>query len=302
MAIDRTTIVRGPGAVQFAGAVLHDASGITAEVQIPTLDIPSSVAGVIDAIKTDQTGSVAITPCGEISSTIIAALFPHQSPVIGASCMGATDVPLVIHSRAGRKITFAAACLAAIPELILSPVATAFGAARFACVVGKGDAPEDDALWTEEAAAYAIADPSGSGIAGRQYAASWAGLSIPDTASGWRVGFELRLEPVVADSVGTVDYTLAGLTVRASCQPLGLSESQILTALKGHAARGSSMASANDLTLSAAGGLTVVLRNAGLYTGPLAWGASTLRAGELGFVAHRNAAGSLYSVALTPEA
>lgn len=298
--IDRTTIIRGPGAILFDSVTLHDASGITAEIQTPTQDIPSSISGVLDSIKTDQIASIAFAPCGEVSADILALLFPHQTPVIGSSIMGATDKPLVIHSRAGQKVTFTCAALSAIPELRLSPIMTAFGAATFAAVVGKGKAPTDaNAIWKAEAATYASGEPGRTGLTGHQYVGTWAGLSIPDTAEGWKVMFELALEPVVADSVGTVDYTLAGVTVRASCRPLGLSESQILTALHAHAGRGSSVSTANDLTIAAPGGLTVVLKCAGLVTGPLAWGTATLRAGELGFVAHRGAAGALYSVALT---
>lgn len=305
-ATDRTTIIRGPGAVIYDSVTLHDADGIAAEVLTPVQEVPSSISGVLDEIKTDQTATISLTPCGELSAAILALLYPHQSPVPGTSIMGAADKPLVITSRAGRKVTFTCAALSQIPELRLSPVATAFGAAQFAAVVGKGKAPTDtDALWKEEALVYAAGEPARTGIAGHHYTGTFGALSIPDTAEGWRVSFELRLEPVVADSVGTVDYTLAGLTVRAACRPLGLSEAQILGALKGHAARGSSMSSADDLVIAAPyGGLTVTLKAAGLATGPLAWGSATLRAGELGFTAHRAADGSLYKVELTanPEA
>lgn len=301
MATDRTTIIRGPGAVEYDGATLHDADGITAEIQTPTQAVPSSMAGTLDTIKTDQTATISLTPCGELSAAVLSVLYPHQTPVHGASIMGAQDKPLVIHSRAGRKLTFTCAALSQIPELVLSPVATAFGAAQFAAVLGKGKAPTDaGAIWTEDAAAYAAGEPSGAGLTGHLYSATWAGLAIPDTAAGWRVSFELQLDPVVTDSAGTVDYTLAGIAVRAACTPLGVSESQILTALHAHSARGASVATENDLVISANGGLTVTLKRAGLVAGPLAWGASALRAGELGFVANRAADGELYSVALTP--
>lgn len=297
---DRTSIIRGPGAVLYDDITLHDAAGITAEVQTPSQDIPSSISGVLDTIKTDQLGAISLTPCGELTAAILALLYPHQSPQIGASIMGEVDKPLIIHSRAGRKITFTCSALAAIPELRLSPVQTAFGEAGFAAVIGKGKAPTDaDALWKEAAATYNAGEPARTGLTGAHYTGSWGTLTIPDTAEGWRVSFELMLEPVVADSVGTVDFTLAGVTVRAACRPLGLSENDVLSALHGHTARGASLSTANDLTITAPGGLTVTLKSAGLVAGPLAWGSATLRVGEIGFVAHRSAEGALYSVALT---
>lgn len=115
---------------------------------------------------------------------------------------------------------------------------------------------------------------------------------------------ELATEPVSTDGVGTIDYTLAGVTVRAKCTPVGLSESQILSALPIAKGRGSSLRGSNDLVIAGDGGLTVTLKNATMVTGPLAWGTTTLRAGEVGFVAHRsfsnNVAGALYSVVKTP--
>ena len=51
--------------------------------------------------------------------------------------------------------------------------------------------------------------------------------------------------------------------------------------------------------ISATGGLTVTLKNASLVAGPLNWGATALRAGELGFTANVDtASGALFSLAL----
>ena len=63
--------------------------------------------------------------------------------------------------------------------------------------------------------------------------------------------------------------------------------------------RGASTAGDDDLVISATGGLTVTLKNASLVTGPLNWGATALRAGELGFTANVNtSSGALFSLAL----
>ena len=47
----------------------------------------------------------------------------------------------------------------------------------------------------------------------------------------------------------------------------------------------------------------MTLNNARLVTGPLAWGSTTLRVGEIGFIAQRSfsegVAGALYSVEIT---
>lgn len=306
MATDRTTLVKGPGTVKFGTVVLHDASGIQADIDTTTQTIESSVSGALDEIKTDQTGKVSLTPCGTISPAILAALYPHQSPAIGSSIMGGTDTALEIASVAGTKITFHAAALTKCPDLILSPAATAFAsAAEFAALVAKGKAPADEGgLFTVATTAYAGGYPSNTGLAGCLYTADWGDLTITDTIAGWTITVELAVKPVTVDSLGTIDYLLEGVTVRAKCQPVGPTEATLTAALPAKFARGQSVRSGKDLTITGTNpGLTVVLKDASLLTGPMAWGKTELRMGEIGFVANRafagEVAGALYSVMQT---
>lgn len=302
MATTRQSIVRGPGTVTYSSVKLFDASGVTAEIDSATKDVPSSVSGTLDTIKTDQVGKVTLTPVCGLSAALLAVLYPDwlRRPAVGRSVFGASDVPLVVSSKAGTKVTFACAALTKPPELRLSPVETAFGAAEFTALLPNGKLPTDASskLYKVEAAAYADGEPPRTGLTGLHYAATLGDLAIPDTLDGWTVTVEPRLEPVATDSQGTVDYTLAGVDVTAKCTPLGLSEAQILSALPALRGRGASIAGADDLVVKAAGGLTVTLRHASAVAGPLNWGAASLRAGELGFRAHVDAAtGALFDVA-----
>ena len=305
MATNRTTIIRGPGAVKYDTVTIHDADGISAEVETATSEVPSSISGPLDTIKTDTTATVRLTPCGQITNDLLAILFPHQTPVIGSSLCGSADRKLTVHSLAGTKVEFLNAILTGAPSLRLSPVATAFGQATFTALTALGKAPgEENSFYNVADAAYNMGYPDPEGLTGVQYAGTFGSLSIPDTADGWTVDVELATEPVSTDGVGTIDYTLAGVTVRARCTPVGLSESQILSALPIAKGRGTSLRGSSDLVIAGAGGLTVTLKNATMVTGPLAWGTTTLRAGEVGFGAHRsfsnNVAGALYSVVKTP--
>ncbi len=304
MAIQRTAIVRGPGAVKYGTVTLHDATGITAEIENATQEVPSSISGPLDTIKSDQTATIGFTPCGELSADILGVLYPHQTPAIGSSLCGSSDKALVVHSLAGQKVTFANAFLSQAPDLLLSPVKTAFGPAQFTALLALGKAPGDTgAFCAVEAATYNLGYPDPEGLTGVQYAGTFGSLSIPDTADGWTVSVELATDPVGTDALGTVDHTLQGVTVRAKCTPLGVSESTILANLPTALGRGTSLRGTNDLVIAGTGGLTVTLNNATLVTGPLAWGNTTLRVGEIGFIAQRSfsqgTAGALYSVALT---
>ncbi|MCL1922040.1 MAG: hypothetical protein FWG50_13380 [Kiritimatiellaeota bacterium] len=139
--MQRKNILTGPGAATFGGVTLHDADGISADIDSATQDIPSSVSGKLDTIKTDQQGKVTLTPCGEITQDILDALFPHQAPLIGASVFGAADTLLVIHGTDGRKLTFLNAALTGIPDLLLSTVKTAFGQAEFTALTAPAQIP-----------------------------------------------------------------------------------------------------------------------------------------------------------------
>ncbi len=302
MATTRQSIVRGPGTVTFNSVKIFDASGISAEVDSSTQDVESSISGKLDTIKTDQVAKVSLTPVGTVSNELLDVFYPSfvKTPVLGKSLLGATDVPLVVSSKAGTKVTFAAAALTKCPDLLLSPVKTAFGSAEFSALLPNGKLPDDASarLYTVAAAAYADGEPSRSGLTGCHYSGTFGELSIPDTVEGWTVSVAMNLTPVTTDSQGTIDYTLSGVEVTARCTPLGLSEGEILSALPVLSGRGKSLASTSDLVISAEGGLTVTLKNAALVTGPLNWGATALRAGELGFTANLGDGGALFDVTM----
>lgn len=301
MATTRQSIVRGPGTVTFNSVKIFDSNGISAEVDSSTQDVESSISGKLDTIKTDQVAKVTLTPVGSISQALLDVFYPAfvKTPVIGQSLLGETDIPLVVSSKAGTKVTFAAAALTKCPDLLLSPVKTAFGSAEFSALLPNGKLPDETpALYKVDAAAYADGEPSRTGLTGCHYSGTFGSLSIPDTVEGWTVSVAMNLTPVTTDSQGTIDYTLSGVEVTARCTPLGLSEAQILAALPVLSGRGKSLASADDLVISSENGLTVTLKNAALVTGPLNWGATALRAGELGFTANLGDAGALFDVTL----
>ena len=293
MSINRNTILRGPGTVVFGGATVFDANGITCEIESATQGLPSSISGEIGTIKADQTGKISFTPCGQISAAILAALFPYASAAIGSSACGADDTPCVVHGMSGTRVTLVNCCVQKMPEIYLSPVKTAFGSVELAAALGLAKGPTDDAaLYTVEQAAYDAGAPDPTGITGVAYAGTFGALSIPDTADGWTITPEVTLNPVSTDTLGTIDWTVASVGCTAKCTPLGLTEEQILAALPATRARGS-LIGGDDLVVSGAGGLKVTLHGASLVTGPLQWGNTQLRAGEIGFTAHRTFSGGV---------
>jgi hypothetical protein len=310
MAIQRANIISGPGSVSLGAVRLYDRDGIQAAVVVDSFDGVTSAFGVVNKFRRDRRVEVSFTPCGRCTAPILAALFPHQNPVIGTDPFGATDTAAIIHSLAGTKLTLHAAALTRVPSLKLSTSATAFGGAAQIIGILKNDtAPTaDNSLYTVASEAFAgTYDPAE--MRGGVYIGTWNpgdGAVTLTTADGWTVEVDLAMAPLYVDGHGTARYELTGVTVRARCQPVGVSEATVLGWLRlqgASAGIGASMLSGNDLVIAAAGGLTVTLKQAVLVAGPMAWGAGTLRIGELGWVAHRavesNTMGTLYTVALS---
>ena len=89
MGTTRQSIIRGPGTVAFGGVKFFDSNGITAEIDSATQEVPSSIVGKLDTIKTDQTGKVTLTPVGNLSEALLGVLFPAwmQTPPSITCCM-----------------------------------------------------------------------------------------------------------------------------------------------------------------------------------------------------------------------
>lgn len=301
--ITRQAIYRGPGAAVIGTTTIHDKGGITAEIEQAAQEITASVSGPLDTIATDRQGKIKLTPAGELSTAVLAALFPHQTPVFGSSLYGSvatpgTDVPLEIFGMDGKTLKFFNAGLTGIPPIFLSSIKTAFGEAEWTALVANGKLPgEADDFYTTTTTVYNKGYPSATGITGHAYSVTWGELDITDmTGDGAVVTPELGSEDVTTDRAGTIDKLLSSLAVRATLVPLGFSAADILTMRNISAARGSSLAGDGDLVITSSTGLIVTLKNAALVSGPCQWGASTLRVGQIGFQAHRDTAGLLYSV------
>ena len=312
----RESILRGPGSLTYDSQTVFDRDGIDAAITPTEFEILTSLHGRVDSRLADAVGEVSCIPSGRATAGLLAMLFPYGNPTIGASMGGATDKPLVVHSLSGRKLTLHAAYLTALPQLRLSARQTLFGSAATWTAVLKNNTARSAAN-----SMYTIADEAWSGtynpadVKTLPHTAAWGATAPWDaikTAEGWTIDFEIGTEPVMDDSEGTIDHILTSVTARARCRPIGLTESNVLDALKVQGpgnAIGSTRITGNNLVIQAAGGVTVTLHNAGLVEGPVRWGNTDLRIGEIGFVAHRSFSGAVpgpagvpgpvYSVAMT---
>lgn len=316
MPIARTSIITGPAIVQYRGATFITKEDIKLTIGLEVFDISTSILGKVDERVKERVAQVTLTPSGEWEN--LGVLWPYAAMAFGKSIFdgasyggSAGDLPLVIHTIAGRKLTFAAAAITKLPDIILSATKSLIGPVTFTCI-GKDNTAwsADDSFLKEEAAA--LANPSSTfdpaNIKTQPYSAAW-GSSPWDafvTAGGFNVSFNLRTQPIETDSDGVVDHRFADIQVEAKCQPLGISEVQLrdALALQGTGvARGRSQKSVgNDLVITGADeAVEITLTKASMRSGGMDFGAASPRIGEVIFSANRNftsgAADPLFAIA-----
>lgn len=294
MTIDRSSIVLGPGIVTFDSQVFYSKDDIIATPMIDTFDVMTSMFGKVDERLDNIQWEVTFTPAGQWTAGHIGVLWPYSNPVVGASIYGATDKDLVINGLNGQKMTLKAAAVTQMPSIRLSAKETAIGQVTFIAIGTKNTA------WTDTAkrsavAAEAFSDTSFAPTAIKTvpYTSTW-GVSPWDTfetEDGWTIDFELDLQEISTDSEGIVDRRIGNASgVIARCVPVGKSESQLETLLKLQGTgitRGVSLGgNKNDLVIT--GGSTnpkITINQAAPKAGPLRWGSTVVRGGEVAFVA-----------------
>jgi len=299
--VTRQQIIRGPGRVTVGSLVIDDKDQINCVMESTRDDINTSLRGKVDEIATDNIIHTTLTPFGAVTQGLLDFFYKWQPTDIGASVFGNVDVPMLIHSRRGTKLTLVNSSLTKPPPLYLSPTKTPFGQIEITSLLGltayAGDIEAFSKLTTEAFPEIVQEKPK----TGAAYFGTYGGFSINDTEDGWTIEWELLLTPEKTSNRGTIDYTVKGVKVTAKCVPVDKTEADIIGALPINKKLGSSLATGDDLVISPLGdpGLIVTLKNASLVSGPLNWGSDKRRIGELVWQANLDATTSkLYTVAI----
>lgn len=289
--INRTSIITGPALVTFGGQTFWSKGDITLKPNNKNFKVATSAFGDVDERTEDKSMEISFEPDGRFTDGLAAVLWPYAAMPIGTSVFGGSDSPLVIHSRAGTKVTVHNAALTKTPDLRLGVSKTIQGSLTFTGLLKNSTDP------TDAAAYYTVTTESYPGDTGFDigdiktlaYDSAWGGSAPWSsflTQEGWEVSFDLSLAPQMVDGLGTVDMSLQSLGVTARAIPVGPTEAQILTSMGNTRALGASVASANDLIVSATG-LYFSLSKAGLRSAELGYGAERKRAGQLEWFATR---------------
>ncbi len=292
MSINRSTIVQGPAIVKFDGAVLYTPGDVNVDVGLETFPIMSSIHGRITRRVKQRLVSVSLTAIGEWKDQ--AKIWPHVNAAVGTRFYGSTDKPLQIHSKAGRLLEFACAGISKQPPLNLSSVKTIHGPMEFLCSGGNNESwSAADNLWTDTASAFADTSINRDSILTQPYAVAWGDTSPFDaikTKEGVIIDPSTEWDPIETDDDGIVEYELKDVDIVTKLIPLGISVSQLLTALALQGSgneRGRDLGdSAHDLVITGAG-VAITQYQASMQKAPLRYGLAVPRAGEIEFVSTR---------------
>jgi hypothetical protein len=223
---DRTTIVRGPCKIAYDSATFYSKGGVSLTMTTSTFDKETDAYGIVNKAKTDFQVVVEFEPVGEIEHLTV--LFPHASTTIGASIYGSTDKPLVI-TAADATYTINNAAVTQMPSIRCSANNTAFGSVQFTGIVDKSGNPSLLADYYAVGAGASIgAAFLASSIITAPYTATLGSLNFYSEA-GFEIAFDLSLNPVTVDGMGTVDMSLQNIGVNITCIPTGVAENSFDT-------------------------------------------------------------------------
>jgi hypothetical protein len=297
MAIDRANLGRGPAHVDIGGVRLYTRDDLVPRHAPVWNPVAASMYGEVDKFKQDLVIKFGLTLFGTWEN--LAVLFPTAvlAPNIGAALFGATDSAVSITAKNGDKVTYHNAAITKLADLYLGVDSELFAAAvEITALIKNNVNPEDAAAYYTLATAQAYTENvfAKTNFKKGRWTGAWGaktGFTTITAKEGWNVGWDLSLEPITVDGLGTVDYTIAGMVGRARCIPMGPTLAQIETLNQVHGIAHGTLLSAGgaDLTLASATAPagTVVLKNAGAVESGHAYGIRPLRVGEMAWATTR---------------
>ncbi len=234
MSFDRSTTIRGPAIITFDSMTFYPAGNIKVSWKLVTAPQRANAYGRVGSRRDDLVIDVSFTPIGKWG--YYTKLWPHTTPIQGASLAGATDKSLVIQTHNGVQETFKGAFLSKMPSGTFSAVKPIWGECTFS-FVGANNTAWSDAVKRLVIASQAFSDTSFA-IADevRQPYAIAYGAASPwstmETLDGIVVTPSMQTKARKTDTDGTIDFGLGDVEWVAKCTPVGESEAQLLALIK----------------------------------------------------------------------
>lgn len=292
-------VLRGPAIVIHNAMAYYVRGDIKVKLARRTFAVETDMFGKIDTRLTSQMKDIEFTPAGEIKS--LAKYYPWgpsnlvaANPVSSSIFTGTT----VIHTKAGKTITYERTGVSKMPTLMLSPQKTAFGSMTISAL-GKIDVQSNTAAAFKAIADSAFADATfdPTAIITGIYNAALGQREAPFDAMGARTGFELEpvleLDDVPDDNVGIADRRIisVGWKVRFAPNNLTLAELDEIIQLDGtegllpgqSVARGVLADEGPEDLVITGDPLTVTVKSVGLVSAENGYGAKVDQNGQVEF-------------------
>ncbi len=286
----------GPGLVIWDGATIHVEDEIKMKIAPKLFDVVTAGFGVVDRRREDMQIEVSFTPKMWDSLT---KLFPYAATAIGASIYGATDKPLVIKPLSGSGWTISNAAITKLPNILLSGTKAMLGEMTLTGLLANSAGTGTMSSYIATAAGGELAGFDLTKILNGLYTGAWgAGLTTFHSESGFEISFDLSLEDVKVDGLGTVDKMLTALAATCKVTPVGPSAGDVIS-IHGEKAIGEG-APKNDLVITGgrAGLPVVTLKNCTAQMSSGRTGQKVKRIGEMEFKTVRTALGTaLWTIA-----
>ncbi|MEZ0299931.1 MAG: hypothetical protein ACAI35_26030 [Candidatus Methylacidiphilales bacterium] len=295
MAINVSTILKGPALVKYNSATFYSKGDITLTTQHQTMNVEVDRYGKVDERVLDTEIKVTFTPSGEWEA--LSVLFSHVTRPIGDFITDNTDKPLVIHTFAGTKLTLHNAAITKMPNIRGSATETLLAEVEFTSFVKNNvERTTANSRWTIENEALSDTTFNPASILVQSYTLGWgdAPWDSMSTKDGFTLEWTLGLTPVNTDKDGVVTQQLSNLDVAVKAQVLGITESDLMTKMLiqgSDAARGRSLSSEADNLVISSTGVHIIVYGAALKTSPQTFGRTSLRIGELEWIATRTFTG-----------
>jgi hypothetical protein len=249
----RTTIVRGPCKIGFDSATFYSKGGVTLTMTNATFDKETDAYGVVSKSKTDFQIVVEFEPVGEIED--LAKLFPYGNTAMGASIYGGTDKALTI-TAADATYTITNAAITQMPSIRCSANNTAFGTVQFTGLLEiNGDPGLIESYYAVGAGGSIGTAFDPLKIITAPYRATLGAIGPFFSEGGFEISFDLSLNPVAVDGIGTVDMSLQNLGATITCIPTGIAENSFDTFFDTLDAGADLASSALDISTATVGGL-----------------------------------------------
>lgn len=309
MPFDRTTIIRGPAIVQYAGGdIVYTAGDVTVVPKMTTFKIPTAFYGDSTDERIEQIEyEISFTPSGQLLENYMDKVYADLAVMeVGQSVLGSTDRALVVWAKNGEKHTFPNAFSSKPADIVFSATKPLFGTQTFTAMYKKNTAwSAADSIHKIETASFTDTSFVASSIPTGLYTVAWGADSPFSALVGAGDGvFSLNptWEPVATNDDGVIDYRLKDLTGSFKFQPLGCTLAQLKTASVGALStnlRGSSLAGTGKaLTITGSNGFPQISTDKAMPIDPqFGFGVSTNRVGEVEFRFVRVAPGYLFSIA-----